>query len=350
MSLQSITAIHAAARLLRSDRKNDAAKRLALAVDQNVADHRVGIRLALLSADYSPLLKAAQEGRGGRAAWLFLALERALANDYAKAEEFARRALDMTPNNMTAQALFGLARFRRTGDLSKLRQHVAALPHAAMKVQGLILLAVEQSIAKANPSDTGAEEKDDRTTGSLGRVLDLLDDLAIWIYWLISVALNLVINALDPAKRRIYWKVIEGDRLEGLGKDDLALEQFAMALELSPGCVEALESMMKHSMARGKYDETERYLNRLLAILGEAGAADPSLLKMQADLAFFQRQFGKATPLYERLQPQFQLSYIIPYRIGLCLLAGGDDRRAVEYFEQALSQVNPGLLRERVGP
>ncbi|MDH5638745.1 MAG: tetratricopeptide repeat protein, partial [Nitrospinota bacterium] len=220
--------------------------------------------------------------------------------------------------------------------------------HAATKIQGLILLAVEQAIAKANPSDTGAEEKDDRTGGPLGWALDFLDDIAIWIYWLISVALNLVINAFDSAKREVYWKVIEGDRLEGLGKDGPAMEQFAMALKLSPGCVEALESMVKYSMAQGKYDAAHGYLDRLLDILGEAGAEDPSLLKMRADLAFFQRQFAAALPKYESLQPQFPLSYIIPYRIGLCLLAGGDDRRALEFFEQALSQVNPGLLKERV--
>ncbi|MDH5638277.1 MAG: hypothetical protein OEZ04_07285, partial [Nitrospinota bacterium] len=132
MSLQSIIAIHAAARILRSGQKDDAAKRLQ-AIDQNTRDHRVGTRLALLTGDYSPLLQAADEGRGGRAAWLFLAVERALAEDYTKAEEFARRTLDTAPNNMTAQALFGLARFARTGDKSKLRQHIGALPHAATK-------------------------------------------------------------------------------------------------------------------------------------------------------------------------------------------------------------------------
>ena len=61
----------------------------------------------------------------------------------------------------------------------------------------LILLAVEQSILRATPADTGASEKEDRTTGLIGGVLDLLDDMAIWIYWLISPKIELRFFAQD---------------------------------------------------------------------------------------------------------------------------------------------------------
>jgi len=348
MSLSSIAAIRSAARLLRSGKKDEARRRLARAMEEGSRDHRLVIRLAIASGDHSPLVKAAGEGRAGRAGWIFPAMDRALAGDYSKAGEYAANALDISPENMSARALAGLAGFRRTGDISHLRGHAEALPHAAARIQALILLAVEQAIAGTCPEDSGAEEVEDKTTGPLGRMLDILDDLAIWIYWLISVALNLVINAMNPARRAVYWKVIEGDRLEGLGKDEPAMEQFAMALEMAPGCVEALESMVKHSIRLRRHEQAEEYLARLLAAVGEAGATDPSLLKMRADLAFFQRRHEKALTVYKSLQPQFPLSYIIPYRVGLCLLAGGDVKGAVDKFEKALSQVNPGLLRQRV--
>lgn len=355
MSVSSILTLLSAARDTRRQRRAAAAEKLNRAIDRGAMDHRLVIQAALATDDYTRLIQLAQDGKGGGAAWLFPAIDRAQAGDFQKAEELARNALDLAPDNMTAQALHALARFHNTKDVSLLKSGAPVFPHASLTIQALTLLAVEKEIIGQRQDDRGAPEREDSVGGALGWILNRLDDLAIWIYWLLSVALNLFINAFKPDKRGVYWHVIEGDRLEGLGRRDRAAQRFAQALEMAPDCVEALESMMTHSMVEGRYKDAEEYYARLAAVVGLAGASDPSMRKWEADLAFFQGKYDEARTIYENLQPQFPLSYIIPYRIGFCALAANTDSRdhqadrlARGKFQEALNQVNPGLLQERV--
>jgi tetratricopeptide (TPR) repeat protein len=349
MSLRSIITLHRAARLSRKGKRSDAAGKLRSAMERGGADFRLAIRMALASGDFHELAKAAAMGRGGRAAWVFLAQDAASRGEHDKAEEYAQKALIAAPENVTAQALLVLARFGKTGDAAHLKSRARDLPHASTRAQALILMAVEKAIAAADPSGRGAEEKEDTAGGIFGWAFDLLDDLAVWIYWIISLALNLTLNAADGAKRAVYWQVIGGDRLEGLRKPALAMEKFKKALELGPECVEALESMVKHSMAVGEYGAAEEYLARLIQVAGESAAEDPSIRKWKGDLEFFLGRFENAMPIYESLETIFPLSYIIPYRIGFCALALGAAGKAAPWFEKALSQINPGLIAERVG-
>ncbi|MDH4183696.1 MAG: hypothetical protein OEV92_05710 [Nitrospinota bacterium] len=348
MSLRSIYTLRRAASLARKGRTDDAAARLRSAIDKKDQDPRLAIRLALVSDDYAALAKAADEGQASRAAHLFLALGKLAKGNYKAGERHCKKALEAAPENLTAKALLALARFGGAGDASALVALAPALAHTSLRAQGLILLAAERAIVSANPSDTGAPEVEDVTGGPLAWVLDLLDDLAIWVYWLISIVMNLLINARDAESRAVYWHVIEGDRLEGLRKNGPAVERFKKALELRPGCIEALESMVKHQILLGQYQEAEATLALFVQAAGEGASDDPSVKKWQADIAFFLGRTQEAKALYQALDAQFPLSYIIPYRIGLCAMAGNELPLAAASFQRALGRINPGLIAERV--
>ena len=350
MSIGSIIAIHRASRLAKRENKDKAAEILRAAMGRWAGDFRLAIRLGAVTGVYDELEKAALDGKGGRAAGVFMAQDAAGKGDFAKAGELARKALETSPDNLSAKALHAMALFAQSGNPDNLKNTAGDLPHASTRVQAMILSLVEKSIISADPAERGAGEKEDGAGGLFGWAFDLLDDLAVWIYWMISIFLNLALNATNGPARALYWQVIEGDRLDGLRKPEKAAEKFKKALAMAPDCSEALESMVKYSIASGDFAKAQEYLDRLVTVLGENVAGDPSIRKWKADLEFFQGKYREASAIYEGLEPLFPLSYIIPYRMGFCVLAmGGSGVKAVDLFEKALSRINPGLLAERIG-
>ncbi len=348
MSFASSLAIRRAARFCKLGREDQARLTLANAIESGQDDPRLALRLGLVNHDFTDIDQAPATGPARDALMLFAAIEAHRRGDHAHAISLLESCQPDAGGNCTIRLLKAVASFL-DGDRAALQGVENDLPHSSLEVQAICLVAVESAIIRSDPSDCGAREREETLKGPIGWMIARLDDMAVWLYWVLSHFLNLVINISSPRDRQVYRQVIEGDRLDGLSRKAEAEKRFRRALELDGENPEALESLAVYCLENLNYKEAGRHLDKLAQQAGSGDSPDPLLTRLRADLLYARGLYREAEPVYLTVARDAPLNYFISYRLGLIRLRDGDAPGAEGHFKRALGLVNPRLPAERIG-
>lgn len=347
MTIKSTIALHKARRMVKSGRTATAVESLKNACAQ-MTDPRLFIQKALLSGEKEDRAALRRLYPQNVAALLTASVLSYAAGEYEDAVGYAMDGLSARPGDPSLKTLVLLSRPRSDrGPLIIPNLRICA-GNAILSVKAYALAEVERRIIKSRPGDRGAVEKEDTLGGPIGFILDRLDDLASVMGYLLSHSLNLVIHLGDAKKRAVHSLITDGDRLWAMRRRGEAVTRFEEALRIDPACVEALESLTRHYMDEGDMAKAVERFSALEKSLMSAGdAISPHIVRISADLAFFEGKYEKANSLYAETIKASPHDYVTPYRRGLCLLRMGDESGAVESFKLALSIPNPKLMEDR---
>lgn len=348
MSGMAHIVLRKAARLVSNGETEKAGQRLTVAIDSGLSDVRLQIRRAIASGDYKSLKETLDQGdHKSGAGWFFLALDAFRNGDMSGCRLFCGKGIAISPRNLSISALLAVADLVE-GDKEPLISFSNLIHHTSIHTQALALMAVEKSILSRRLSDTGAIEGEDQLGGPAGWIMDRLDDIAVFAYWLIWKTLNIIRNIADSKRRAVKSNVLDGDLLEGYRKKNLSVRYYLKALELDSENQEALESMVIKSIENEAFDDALKFLSRLDQSLGQDHDPIPHLIKWEADILFMMMRFSEAEPLYQKAVKLFPLEYMVFYRLGLCRLRLGDEAGAEDFFKKSLGLINHGLIAQRL--
>lgn len=347
MTIKSTLAIHKARRLVKAGRTATAVESLKNACAQ-MDDPRLFIQKALLSGEKEDRAALRRLYPQNVAALLTTSVLSYAAGEYEDSVGSAMDGLSARPGDPSLKTLVILSRSRAGHEPLNIPDLRECAKNAILSVKAYALAEVERRIIESRPGDRGAVEKEDTLGGPIGFVLDRLDDFASVMGSLLSHSLNLLMHLGDAKKRAVYSLITDGDRLWAMRRRGEAVTRFEEALRIDPACVEALESLTRHYIEEDDMTKASERFSALEKSLATAGdAIPPHIVRISADLAFFEGKYEKACGLYAETIKASPHDYVTPYRRGLCLLRMGDESGAVESFKLALSIPNPKLMEER---
>ncbi len=342
-------ALRKAAKLNAVGKRDEAIKALdtAIASSDSDRDNRLRIRRGLLAGDGGDFDTLINEQVSSAPALFFAANHRYKIGELDSAAKLCVRAAEKSPGNLSVQALYGIIKFIN-GEHTTLQAISRVLPHASADIQAAALLETEKAILMKHPNDTGEKGSEPSLAGPIGWLMDRLDDLAVTIYWIISHLMNILLNLTNRQKRSAWRKIINGDRLYQLGKQEEAAKLFKQALKIDPDALEPAEVLVSYYLEKQEYVQAKKYLNMLINATEEGEEIEPALNRRQADLLFGTGQYEAAGKMYQELFPEFRLDHMIPYRAGLCHIRQGDENNALAWFKKSLNLINHGLLENRI--
>ncbi len=348
MRVGNIRAIRKSEKFRRMGKLDKALEVLSGPVTEKTCDARILIRRSVLSGSVNDLktalLKAPQNG----AALFFLAVKSYEDDDFNKAERYISKTLAVAPDNISAQVLSALTSLKTNGSLDPLLALGENYTATTTKIKSLLLMEIETRISALDKKDSGSTEHEHTPSGVLGFIFDVMDDIAVWAYWLIqmvTVLLLFIVNVNRAQKRKL---VIDGSRLEGVRKQGDAYKKFKAVLKFDENDMDALEFLTRYKMEKGEWQDALALLARLEKSIGPDIKGYPILKRWRADIFLATKRHDEALTLYTEVENEFALDYILPYRKGLCALVAGDVALALGSFEHTLSQPTPDLLKERL--
>lgn len=330
---------------LRLRGKVDEAVRILSAVAEKIGSARVLIRRGLLTGSVTDLKAAVSHDPKSGAALFFLGVRSYEDGDLDMAGQYISSALKVAPDNISAQVMSALISLKSNSSLESLLALGENYTAATTKTKALLLMEIESQIAARAPKDCGAKEREHLLGGFFGFIFDLMDDVAVWGYWLIYMVPTFFLFAINKTRAQTKKMVLDGIRLEGLRKPSASAEKFRSILNMDAKNVDALEFLTRYHMEREEWGEASSFLARLTKTT--EGETYPILSRWRADILFAEKHHDDAMKLYIQVEGEFALDYIVPYRKGLCALAMGDTASARSSFEATLSQPNPDIVRER---
>lgn len=344
MHISDIVSIRKAEFLWKSGKTNNAIELLDSVISKDNYDHRALIQKAIHSKDFS-FLTLNEETLGNPASWLFGAADAFECNNLELAACYIGKALQISPKNNTALALSALVNYSNgTGDLLTLAKNA---PAASLHIQALILVTVEKSILLLNKNYLEAKEDyDDTNKGILGKGVELLDNLAIWLHWFFVAGVNFTLNIVYANRSYVHHLINNGDRDHGLGRLDAAIGNFKAVLKVDSDNVESLVSLVMLTLQTSKYDEAQTYAKRLMELCPVNDY--PQHVKWLADVHYCNGILNTAYELYFKSFSEDPREYMTPYRLGLIALLQNNGVEASKWFEAALSLIHPGLLIKRL--
>lgn len=347
MTIKSTLALHRARRLVNAGRTATAIESLKNACAQ-MTDPRLFIQKALLSGEKEDRAVLRLRHPQNAAALLTASVLSYSAGEYEDAGMSAMDGLSARPGDPSLKTLIILSRSRAGHEPLNISGLRGCAGDAILSVKAYALAEMERRIIQSRPGDRGAIEKEDALGGPLGFILDRLDDIATVMGFALSHSLNLLRNAGDAKKRAVYRLITDGDRLWAMRRRGEAVTRFEEALLMDPACVEALESLTRHHIDEGDMAKAvERFSALEKAVMSAGGAMPSHIVRISADLAFFQGEYEKARDLCAETIKTAPHDHMPPYRRGLCFLRMGDESAAVESFKLALSIPNSKLMEER---
>ncbi|VAX22953.1 hypothetical protein MNBD_NITROSPINAE01-789 [hydrothermal vent metagenome] len=348
MRIGDVRAIRKSEKFRRLGKVDRALKVLSGPTAEKTCDVRVLIRRAVLSGSINDLETALLKDPQNGTALFFLAVKSYENGDFDKATQYISKALEVAPDNISAQVLSALISLKTTGSLDPLLALGKNYTATTIKIKSLLLMEIETRISVLDKKDSGAKEHEHTPGGVLGFIFDVMDDVAVWVYWLIQIVPVLflfIVNGERAKKRKL---VIDASRLENVRKPDSAYQKFKAVLELDENDMDALEFLVRYHMEKGEWQKALAFLTRLEKSTGPDIKDFPILKRWRADIFLATKRHDEALKLYTEVENEFALDYILLYRKGLCALVTGPVALALGSFERALSQPTPDLLKERL--
>ncbi|MEE4608663.1 MAG: tetratricopeptide repeat protein [Desulfobacteraceae bacterium] len=273
------------------------------------------------------------------------------AGDLPAAITAFEAASQMSPGNRLAAAYARLAAIRRDlprpdpGHLAALAALMASA-NPAFQARWLVLCEsaladgrsrgrtlAEQMIA-ATYLEVPAEPRQPLWAGRISR----------WISTL---------GGFTPARRAALVLVRQAEMRLAEGDCDGALEKLAAALQQRPGAEHLLDRYLDICLYQGRYapilDQlgTQEEIERLAHQPDVHAAAGGNALLLLGVVRFHQKS-AAAIPLLEAAAAADPLDYLAPYFLGVSFLCAADLPAARQWFQKAVSQINPNIAALRL--
>lgn len=276
------------------------------------------------------------------------------AGDLSAALEAFQTAVRLSPTNRLAAAYACLAEIRRDlprtdpARLAALAPLVAST-NAAFQARWLVLC--ESALAEGLPEGRTLAEQMIAATylgapaeGRQTLPTDWTGRISRWKF---------VLGAFTPARHTALALARQAEERLAAGDCDGALEKLAAALQRRPAAEYLLDRYLDLCLYRGRYAPileqlgTAEEIQRLERQPDAHGAGGNALLLLGV-VRFHQKSPDAAIPLLEAAAAADPLDYLAPYFLGASCLLAADPPTARQWFQRAVSQINPNIAALRL--
>jgi tetratricopeptide (TPR) repeat protein len=157
------------------------------------------------------------------------------------------------------------------------------------------------------------------------------------------------LGAITPARRAALSLVWQAEARLAAGDGEGALEKLAAGLQQRPGAEDLLERYLDLCLYQGRYEPilqqvgTAEEIQRLEHQPDARAEAGGYVLLLLAMVRFHQGRITAAVPLLEAAAAADSLDYLAPYFLGVSFLAAEDRPAARQWFQKAVSRLNPDI-------
>lgn len=261
----------------------------------------------------------------------------------------------MSPANRLAAAYVRLAAIRQnlprphTADLAALETLMAST-NAAFQARWLVLC--ESALAGGRPRGRTLAEQMIAAT-YLGAPAEAPQPLPMG--WTARMSRwKSTLGAYTPTRRAALALARQAEARLAAGDCDGALEKLAAALQQRPGAEHLLDRYLDLCLYQGRYAPileqvgTREEIQRLERQPDVPTAAGANALLLLGVVRFHQGSIAAAIPLLEAAAAADPLDYLAPYFLGVGFLSAADLPAARQWFQKAVSQINPNIAALRL--
>jgi len=274
------------------------------------------------------------------------------AGDLPGAIDAFRAAVRLSPANRLAAAYARLAAIRRDlprpdpGHLAALETLMAST-NPAFQARWLVLC--ESALADGQPKGRSLAEQMIAAT-YLGGAAEARQPL-----WAARISRWFsALGGFTPARRAALALARQAEARLAAEDVDGALELLALALQQRPGAEDLLDCYLDLCLYQGSYEPilrqvgTDEEIQRLEGQPDAQAAAGADALLLLGLVRFHQKSVDAAMALLEAAAAADPRDYLAPYFLGVSFLLAADLPAARQWFQKAVSQINPSIAALRL--